>query len=249
MFAEVLPEWVGGLGNELHDAWPVFVSISLIVGAIHRWGKPGIAKIVREEVVAISALQAEDLKEELLTVTDEQDKGRNALVKDLEAHLSQISLEFSPNGGSSIKDQITRIEKSVHHLAENHNFSTARILALQANKDLALYEMNADGHLVHINSAFVNLYQRPYEELIKGGWVDYLDPKDIDRIAESGRAATEGRTTWFERFTVIRKDGTKIPCVGRGYPIVSLDGKFYGFAGAISIDDDIVRHTPYSPSV
>jgi PAS domain-containing protein len=240
---------VGGLGNELHDAWPVFVSIAIIVGAIQRWGKPGIAKVVREEVLAISAYQAEELKDKLLAVTAEQDRGRNDLVANLKNHLDEISEEFSPNGGSSLKDQVTRIEKSVVHLAENNNFSTARILALQANKDLALYEMNAEGHLVHINSAFVNLYQRPYEELMAGGWVDHIDPKDIDRIAESGRAATEGRTTWFERFTVIRQDGTRVPCVGRGYPIVSLDGDFYGFAGAISIDDDIVRHTSSSPSI
>jgi PAS domain S-box-containing protein len=243
---QVIPDWLESLGNELHNAWPVFLSIAVVIGTFNRWVKPAakhsIREIVRDEIKPVAAAAA--------NATEAAAQANASAVRlggSIEERLDRLAEEFRPNGGSSMKDSVNRIEKSVDHLATSSNFSNARILALQANKDLALYEMDGEGNLTHINSAFVNLYRRPYEELMAGGWRKYLDPDDLERIGESGRAATEGRTPWYERFTVIREDGTRIPCVGRGYPIEGIDGEFYGFAGAIAIDDDII--VPLHPSV
>lgn len=215
MLAEVLPLWVNDFGQELGKAWPFFVVIGLIIAAVRRW----FPKMLREEVTKIAGV---------MTETRQVDEAS------IEVAVAEVQKEFASDGNGSLRSSVDRIEAMLKDLARTTNKAQARILALQANQDLPLYEMDANGKLTHINAAFANLYGRPYNELIEGGWVKHISPQDLARINESGIAATENRAPWFERFTIIRADGVRLEVIGRGYPITCVDGEFFGFAGSIT---------------
>ena len=78
--------------------------------------------------------------------------------------LDVISKEFSPNGGSSMKDSINRIEHSIDVLrkdvAEEVFKTGSRQWALVATQKDPVWESDANGHAIRFNAQLSNLVQR-----------------------------------------------------------------------------------------
>ena len=215
MFGNVLPYWVDDLGRELGQAWPLFAAIGLILATVRKW----LSAVLRDEVTKIAGVIAEDRKEAEATVV---------------GAVADVQKEFVANGNGSLRSSVDRIEGLVVDLARTTNIAQARILALQSNQGLPLYEMDSNGQITHINSAFAALYDRSHSDLIDGGWIRHLAVRDLNRINRSIIFARDNRSTWFERFAIVQPDGKELEVIGRAYPITCVDGKFLGFSGSIT---------------
>lgn len=213
----VLPEWMGTLGDELGQAWPFFLALVGIGIAVKRWAWPALLEHITEAVNETGRKVV---------------AGRVMADRQVVRKLDEVKSEFTADGNGNMRTQMDRIEGLVRDLARTSNHMGARILALQSTGD-ALYEIDASGKLTHVTAGFVELYGSTYGEIMNQGWDQFIAPEHRARITASAVAAVEGRTPWFERFTIVRKDGQRIKVQARGFPIVCVDGEFFGYAGAL----------------
>lgn len=220
VIAQVFPEWADHLGTELGAVWPVFLAAGIVIAAASKWGRKAMQKVVREEVGSITG-----------PLHHERQVAETALTE----QLNVIKSEVKTNGGSSLRDAVDRIGVDVRSLSSSFSIITARVLALQSNADLALYETDTEGQLKHVNAAFCELYGISYADVMAGKWSTLLDTDDLARINMSGIASIENRQPWFDHWTIHRLDGRDIPVVGHGYPIIESDGTWHGYAGSVTI--------------
>lgn len=92
-------------------------------------------------------------------------------------HLSAIRSELSPNGGSSLKDQVTKI-------ATRMDISDQIRRVLADGRELALFETDASGRCVWVNGTYARLVGMPSAEFQGFGWVNAVHPDDRERISE-----------------------------------------------------------------
>ena len=86
----------------------------------------------------------------------------------LATRVHQIVDELSPNGGSSLKDAITRIET-------NQKGQLHRERAVLQISPVPMFELNTRGDFVWANRAFLNLCDKDLDELTGRGWENCVE--------------------------------------------------------------------------
>lgn len=99
-------------------------------------------------------------------------------------HLSAIRSELSPNGGSSLKDQVTKI-------AMRMDISDQIRRVLADGRELALFETDASGSCVWVNGTYSRLVGMPPAAFQGFGWVNAIHPDDRERISEEWEFAVD----------------------------------------------------------
>ena len=105
----------------------------------------------------------------LLAIIKLWPKIKNILgITQLEEKIDLIILQLSPNGGSSLKDSIDRIER-------RQIFSLARQKSLMQSDKRPIFEADLEGNLVWANQAFLSLLGVDQLHTVLGrGWVTFL---------------------------------------------------------------------------
>lgn len=102
----------------------------------------------------------------------------------LKEAITVIRKEVQPNGGSSIKDGISRIERAIGRLEE--------IQAARLNSDdMAIFEADAAGRYIWVNKSLAKLCGRESVELYDHGWKNCVHQDDREKVAEEWRSAIE----------------------------------------------------------
>jgi PAS domain S-box-containing protein len=91
--------------------------------------------------------------------------------------LMEISHQFKPNGGNSLRDVIDRIEKDI-------NTSKARTKILLGMSKYGVYEADADGKCVWVNRRWCEITGLLPEEAMGNGWVTAIHPDDRAKVFE-----------------------------------------------------------------
>lgn len=88
---------------------------------------------------------------------------------EIHCKVDMLTKEMSPNGGSSLKDQVTNIDQSLtivrHHQRILHDADTHPI-----------FECDAAGQCLYANPALALLFGMEREELLGSGWLAALPP-------------------------------------------------------------------------
>lgn len=99
-------------------------------------------------------------------------------------HLAAIRSELSPNGGSSLKDQVTKI-------ATRMDVSDQIRRVLADGRELALFEMDERGQCVWVNGTYARLVGMPAASFFGFGWVNAIHPDDRERVSEEWTLVVE----------------------------------------------------------
>lgn len=105
----------------------------------------------------------------------------SAVKKEMVKELREITKEFRPNSGETVRDALNRIESSVDLTGERQ-----RARMLDATE--MLVETDKLGNVVWVNRTMVRHLGRLPGELYGNGWLNIFHPKDRDRV----------RTEWQE---------------------------------------------------
>lgn len=93
----------------------------------------------------------------------------------LSADIKAIKEQLYPNGGSSLRDAVNRIEEQQHVDGELRR-------AYQHHITVPLWEADAEGHILWSNQAFARLLGVTTEELKGHGWLSMVNREDLANV-------------------------------------------------------------------
>ena len=94
-----------------------------------------------------------------------------------QALLTWIQAEMKPNGGSSLRDAIGRIET-------RGAASETKINLVFAQLSVAAFETDVNGKCLFVTDAWSRLTGIPHLEALGHGWINGIHPEDRDRVFE-----------------------------------------------------------------
>lgn len=145
-----------------------------------------------------------------------------------------VLTEFRPNGGSSMRDAVTRIELNVQEVRKDVMRIDARQGALVASLSDPIYEANAQGLFTKVNSAFLQLTGRSTDEVLGNGWELTVHPDDRKRVWEEWQAAVARRRAFESRFRMVDIDGTQYCVRSVAHPYTEPNAiEVFGFLGRL----------------
>lgn len=133
--------------------------------------------------------------------------------------------ELTPNGGSSLKDSIDRMENSLI-------LSTERFKATNANSHSAMFETDADGNCIWVNRTYCRLTQRTPDQLMGKGWVNAICPAVREvTVGEFEKSVRENREMQGLASEFITPSGDCINIECSTYKMKNHHGVTLGYLG------------------
>lgn len=152
-------------------------------------------------------------------------KKLTSIYNTLETHLPfivNISNEFKPNGGSSIKDILTRIDK-------NTQGSISRLWTLLENSPYGYFETDVNGKCIKVNRRWLKLADLNSDQYKDYGWLNGIKSIDRDRVFREWEECIEQKREFSSIYTM--SSGIRVK--GEAYPIKADAGDILGWIGFV----------------
>jgi PAS domain S-box-containing protein len=156
--------------------------------------------------------------------------------------INAISEQFRPNGGSSLKDAITRIEASlIESSADLKEMKKMFEGQLDTSLD-GIFVTDNKGWCLRANNGLQDI-QGDSENGIKGyGWTKNLHPEDRDRVRQAWEDAVNHKGTFNEKYRFLNpKEGViHVHCISA--PLKDdADGRYLGHVRRVPAPKEAVR--------
>lgn len=151
------------------------------------------------------------------------------------ASISDIVLaEFRPNGGSSMKDSITRIDNNLSMVRSDAMRMEARQWAIVASLPDPVFETSATGEYIRVNSAYLHLTGRTVADVTGNGWEITVHPEDRAKVWQEWHDAVKRLRAYEGTFRMIDSDGAlfSVRCIAHPYKNPA-DESVLGYLGRI----------------
>ena len=141
--------------------------------------------------------------------------------------LDKLVEQFQPNGGTSVRDAIDRIDFSVQR-------NTARFIAMLNHEIRAVFECDVEGQCTFANKALSDLFGMADDELMGNGWLVGIDPADRERIWQVWLSCVKSHIP-YEAVYSVRNQRTNVKQLVRAYSMAmkNLKGNIIGFHGVV----------------
>ena len=137
-----------------------------------------------------------------------------------------IFSEMTPNGGSSIKDDVKEIRQEIIIVRERQR-------ALAADGAEAIFETDATGNYIWVNRTYTRLVGRDISEVLGHGWQNTIAPEDQERVITEWYKAVKEHREFSDTFDYVRTSGTRITCKVRSIKLTHK-GTLLGYIGRVS---------------
>lgn len=132
--------------------------------------------------------------------------------------VAAIHAELVPNGGSSLRDAINRIE-------------AVQVTGL-AMTGKAHWISGVDGRCVFASVRLASIMGVTTSQLLGYGWVSSISPEFREPCRKEWDAAVKDMREFHMVYDYIRPDGSKVTVAGTAVPLVHAQtGSFYGMLG------------------
>lgn len=153
-------------------------------------------------------------------------KKRYEEIKELFLKVQLISEEFRPNGGSTLRDAINRIEHSV-------STNEQKTLALIKSMPLGIWISDKHGKCTDVNRSICTLTGRTESELKGDNWSNWIHPDERDDVFEDWYKCVDNDLNFDQIFTIVLPDGSFKRVHGIAYQLKDKDGNLIGFLGTL----------------
>jgi len=162
----------------------------------------------------------------------------NRVLKSLD-DIDEIKLQFLPNGGSSLKDSVNRLETNILEVKDDISIlstdasrSDARQWAIVATLRDPIWESDADGLYIRGNSTLLDLVERTNDEISGNGWENIIHRDDKAMVAQEWANAISKRRNFELSFRIFGKSShalyqVRAVCM----PYYSQQKELLGFIG------------------
>lgn len=154
------------------------------------------------------------------------------------AQLDRIESELTPNGGTSMKDAINRIEERQMGFEA---FQTAHL----NTQDVAILRTDIKGKVYMINRQYQRMTGYSIDEVRGDGWINAIDPNNRDKVAEDWHHAVESCRELSEDILFRHVNGESFWAHANVYKEVDSKGTHRGYLGVIvpiRNEDEVCPH-------
>jgi PAS domain-containing protein len=141
--------------------------------------------------------------------------------------LAAIVSEFKPNGGSSLRDAINKIQSTVVIV-------DARQWAIVAGLRDPMWESDANGGCVRANRALLDLVQRNFDEMAGTGWENIIYADDRARVWQEWVSSVERKRTFESTYCVVDRANQRYRVQAIAIPFRAPGGEVVGYVGRYS---------------
>lgn len=140
--------------------------------------------------------------------------------------LQNIASEFKPNGGSTFKDGLMRIEQALFDIQESQR-------AFFDVQELAYWVSDESGECVYASKTLCEIMGRTSDEIKGNNWAAWLHPKDKG-IFKTWNDSVKNNIIFNEDYTYRKSDGYWQDVNGFAvHKIRSSDGLYLGSVGRL----------------
>ena len=144
--------------------------------------------------------------------------------------INEISKEFAPNHGSSLRDLLTRMQDELIKNTELTEKIATRQKWLFDNREMPIFESDEEGHCVWVNVAYMNLVGRDMSFLLGSGWKNVIAPEDRERVIQNWESCVKDGRDSEDTYFIIDAKGIKT----KVFTAACKTGRF-GYVGAMKI--------------
>ena len=144
--------------------------------------------------------------------------------------IDEISKEFVPNHGSSMKDAITKIQNELSKNTDISEKVLIKIKWLLDNGDIPVFESDNEGKCIWANTAYLNLIKRDLNSILGHGWKNIVSEEDRGRVVHNWEVCVKDGINSEDTYHIVDAAGNKI----KVFTVASKTGKF-GYIGALRI--------------
>lgn len=137
-----------------------------------------------------------------------------------------VKRELTANGGSSIRDAITRIDKR-QILDEQRN------RAILEHLSVPFWETDADGKVIYVSRELCLLTSRLVHDLLGHGWINAIHPRDREKVTMEWDLCLKQKREFVMHFSFISGDGVEIPVKAEAILLKDKFGTVLGFTGKV----------------
>jgi len=150
-----------------------------------------------------------------------------AYVRKISSMVNKVHGQLVPNGGSSLKDAVTRIEERIGRIETFQHAS----LAITGR---AYWLSDSNGYCTYASPRLCERIGAAQEQVMGLGWISFIAQEDRDTCRREWLSATGDMREFHMPYTVISADGVSHKVWGHAVPMASTaDGKSDGFIGWI----------------
>jgi PAS domain S-box-containing protein len=139
------------------------------------------------------------------------------------AKVDLIEQTLGPNGGKSLYDKLSRLERTV-------KVRDARSAAMLLASPVPTWEADASGQFVQINRAFEDLAMATPAEVLGLEWIALLHAACRDRVVREWDHAVADRRRFSAEATIMA-DGQPLDILLSADPMRTIDGEVVGWLG------------------
>lgn len=181
--------------------------IRLLIGTA-RWLRPRI-RTVFKNLVDFDSL---DSKVDGLTKT----------TRKLEEGIDTLLAEMKPNGGTSFRDQINRIERRQLYL-------DGRSKAMLNEDFNGVFETDAEGKCNWVNRRLIRMSGRAFEELKGHGWINMVHAEDRESVEKEWDSAIAENRAFMVSHRMLHPDRDPVMVRTTGHRINGAHGELAGY--------------------
>lgn len=153
-------------------------------------------------------------------------KKRLEELKELYSKVKVIADEFKPNGGSTLRDAINRIERKV-------TLQDQKITAIVKTLPNGMWTAGADGKLIEINKNLCRISGRAESELVGDNWIQWVVEREM--VFDEWYSSVENDINFDCEYTFILPSKKKQRVHSFAQRLKNESGELIGFLGATEI--------------
>lgn len=152
--------------------------------------------------------------------------------------LEKISKEVQPNGGTSLKDAVRRLEQGQEEIKADLNEKGQIRNAMQKFSDTMTFHMSHEGCCTFINDAFLKFFGCTEADVLEFAFENMVHEDDLMELRTKWTRAIDHKTAYRDEQRIRHKlSGKFYNAVIKADPIV-VDGELKSFYGTIEIIND-----------
>lgn len=147
----------------------------------------------------------------------------------------EIKKELTPNGGSSMKDVITKLAESMERVEERTLSMTEQVSRMEARQqsilnsvDVPVFETDMNGKCTFANKPYLKLIGRTFDEIKGNGWINSIHPDDRTTVREQWDAAVKDTRNFEMTYRILGGDKFVYEVFCEASPIEGLANGYSG---------------------
>lgn len=148
-------------------------------------------------------------------------------LQELKSILQFIAAELRPNGGSTIRDAVNRMESGIRSANTKIDLVGARQLARHNLEDTGIWETDTNGHFKYVNPAMSRLAGALPADFMGLGWKTLVHPMNRAELGTSWKSAVEDRRDFDFEFRFV--NGVEVRVSGER--MFGPNGELIGWIG------------------